>query len=316
MQKEKFIKSVTSKLNEITGCEITIKPVTKNNGVKLTSLIILRKDRNTHPTIYLEPFYERYEKGEDFDNIIKMMLEFEENSKLNFDFDVSNFTDFEEVKDNIYYRIVNYEANLEMLESVPHTKFLDFAKVYYVLVKDENYGEGSILINNEHMKIWGVTENEIEKVATINTETKIQPTVKNIKEIIKKKLMWAFKELKEDGEIPEELNIPNLDNIGEYPMYVVSNEQGYFGASVMMYAGFLKVVSDVMKDDLIILPSSVHEIIFIKFEDAGYNFVGDLREMVENVNKEVVDREEFLSNNVYFFDRHRNKLMIYDGTQG
>ena len=313
MQKENFINLVSERLKDVTGCEITIKPVTKNNGVKLTSLTILRKDRNTHPTIYLEPYYERYENGEDFDNLIKMMLEFEENSRLNFEFDVSNFTDYEKVKDNIYYRIVNYEANLEMLESVPHTKFLDLAKVYYVVVRDENYGEGSILINNEHMRIWGVTENEIEKVATVNTETKMQPTVRNIKEIIKKKLMWAFEELKEDGEIPEELNIPDLDNIGEYPMYVASNERGYFGASVMMYTGFLKVISDVMKDDLIILPSSVHEIIFIKSEDAGYNFVGDLREMVENVNKEVVDREEFLSNNVYFYDRHKNKLTIYNG---
>lgn len=310
MDKDIFIMSVKQKLERETGCEITIKPVTKNNGVKLTSLIILRKDSNTHPTIYLEPFYERCEKGEDFDNIIKMMLELEENSKLNFDFDVSNFTDYEKVKSNIYYRVVNYNANLKMLDSVPHTKFLDLAKVYYVVVRDENYGEGSILINNEHIRIWGVTENEIEKVATVNTETKMQPTVRNIKEIVKKKLMWAFEELKEEGEILEELNIPDLDNIGEYPMYVVSNERGYFGASVMMYTGFLKVVSDVMKDDLIILPSSVHEIIFIKFEDAGYNFVGDLREMVENVNKEVVDREEFLSNNVYLYDRQMGKIKI------
>ena len=139
--------------------------------------------------------YERYEKGEDFDKLIKLMLEFEENSRLNFEFDVSNFTDFEKVKDNIYYRIVNYEANLEMLESVPHTKFLDLAKVYYVVVRDENYGEGSILINNEHMRIWGVTENEIEKVATVNTETKMQPTVRNIKEIVKKKFLLVFYDL-------------------------------------------------------------------------------------------------------------------------
>ena len=78
----------------------------------------------------------------------------------------------------------------------------------------------------------------------------------------------------------------------------------------MMYTGFLKVISDIMKDDLIILPSSVHEIIFIKSEDAGYNFVGDLREMVENVNKEVVDREEFLSNNVYIYNRQTGKIKI------
>ena len=54
----------------------------------------------------------------------------------------------------------------------------------------------------------------------------------------------------------------------------------------------------------------MHEIIFIKSEDAGYNFVGDLREMVENVNKEVVDREEFLSNNVYFYNRQTERIKI------
>ena len=51
-------------------------------------------------------------------------------------------------------------------------------------------------------------------------------------------------------------------------------------------------------------------LIFIKSEDAGYNFVGDLREMVENVNKEVVDSEEFLSNNVYIYDRQMGKIKI------
>ena len=74
MQKENFINLVSERLKDVTGCEITIKPVTKNNGVKLTSLTILRKDRNTHPTIYLESFYERYENGEDFDKLIKLML--------------------------------------------------------------------------------------------------------------------------------------------------------------------------------------------------------------------------------------------------
>lgn len=38
MQKEQFINLVSERLKDVTGCEITIKPVTKNNGVKLTSL--------------------------------------------------------------------------------------------------------------------------------------------------------------------------------------------------------------------------------------------------------------------------------------
>lgn len=315
MQKEQFVELVTLKLGEITGCEISVSPAIKNNGVELTALVIKREKIYIHPTIYLEPFYERYEEGEDFDIIINEMLEFEEKTKLNFDFDVSVFGYFEKIKDNIYYRVVNYRENIKMLENVPYRKLLDLVKVYHVVMNDERLGKGSILINNEHLKMWGVTDDEVEKIAILNTEMKMQPIVKNTSEFVKKHLMILFEELKKDGEIPEDAEMPDLSHIREYPMYVVSNRQGYFGASVMFYTGFLKVISDVIKDDLVIFPSSVHEFIFMSAEDAILNSDINLKEIVENVNNEVVYIEEFLSNNVYYYDRQNTKLTIYEGKE-
>ena len=306
-----------ARLEKDTGCQINIKPVIKNNGVVLTSLVILRDNQNTHPTIYIESFYEKYINGEDFESIIKQMLEFEENSRLNYDFDFSYIMDFEKAKESICYRIVNYEANVEMLKDTPHRKYLDLVMVYHILVKDATFGEGSILISNDNLKMWGITSDEIYRIAKINTETKMQPTVKNINEIVIKNLMYLFEQAVADGEIPADLKISNINKyMGDYPMYVVTNEQYYYGASVLMYAGFLKAVSEVMKDNLIIFPSSVHEFIFMKFEDAGYNFVGDLKGIVEHVNAEVVDQEEYLSNNVYLYDRQKNELRIYNIFEG
>lgn len=317
MQKEQFIKLVAARLEKVTGCQINIKPVIKNNGVVLTSLVILRDNQNTHPTIYIEPFYEKYINGEDFESIIKQMLEFEENSRLNYDFDFSYIMDFEKAKESICYRIVNYEANVEMLKDTPHRKYLDLVMVYHILVKDATFGEGSILISNDNLKMWGITSDEIYRIAKINTETKMQPIVKNIKEIVIKNFMYLFEQAVADGEIPADLKISNINKyMGDYPMYVVTNEQNYYGASVLMYTGFLKVVSEVMRDDLIIFPSSVHEFIFMKAEIALQSDGYTLKEMVENVNSEVVEPDEYLSDNVYFYDRYQNKLMIYDNFKG
>ena len=310
MQKEVFINFVSERLQDITGYEVRVHEVPKNNGLVLTGLTIVRENRNAYPTIYLDNYYEDYQAGRDMESIVREIKRTDEKYQVADDFDVTCFTDFNKVKANLYYKIINLEVNRERLQNIPHKPILDFAKVYYVALNDERYGEGTVLINNEHLELWGVTADEVGKIARINTETKIQPTIVELKEIVKEKLAYVYEELKKDGEIPEYLQVPALDNIGDCPMYVASNQQNYYGASVMMYTGFLKVISDIMKDDLIILPSSVHEIIFIKSEDAGYNFVGDLREMVENVNKEVVDREEFLSNNVYLYDRQMGKIKI------
>lgn len=317
MDKEMFIQHLKKKLQERTGCEIRQQTVTKNNGVKRTAFIIMRENKNVHPTIYIDNFYDLFLHGETYENIINKIMEFEQKEGLNTNFNVNDFLDYEKVKGNLYYRIINYHENITMLKNMPHKKYLDLAKVYYVVVESPEIGMGSILINKEHTKVWGVTEDEIDRVAKINTETKMQPTVKNINEIVKKNLMYLFEQAVADGEIPADLIISNINKyMGDYPMYVVTNEQYYYGASVLMYAGFLKAVSEVMKDNLIIFPSSVHEFIFMKFEDAGYNFVGDLKGIVEHVNAEVVDPEEYLSNNVYLYDRQKNELRIYNLFEG
>ena len=317
MDKEMFVQYLKKQLQERIGCEIRQETVTKNNGVKRTAFIIMREDKNVHPSIYIDNFYDLFLNGETYENIINKIMEFEQKEGLNTNFNVNDFLEYEKVKGNLYYRIINYHENITMLKSMPHKKYLDLARVYYVVVESPELGMGSILINKEHAKVWGVSDDEIDRVAKINTETKMQPTVKNINEIVKKNLMELFEQAVADGEIPADLKISNINKyMGDYPMYEVTNEQNYYGASVLMYAGFLKAVSEVMKDNLIIFPSSVHEFIFMKSEVAFQKDYETLKEMVEHVNAEVVDPEEYLSDNVYFYDRQKNELRIYNIFEG
>ena len=56
--------------------------------------------------------------------------------------------------------------------------------------------------------------------------------------------------------------------------------------------------------------------IFMKSEVAFQKGYETLKDMVENVNAEVVEPEEYLSDNVYFYDRNKNELRIYNLFEG
>ena len=80
-------------------------------------------------------------------------------------------------------------------------------------------------------------------------------------------------------------------------MYVLTNKYKLWGATAFLYPGVLKAAAKRFGKDLIILPSSVHEVILIP-QDNLEEF-GDLSEIVKNINDHDVLPEEVLSDSVY-----------------
>ena len=63
---------------------------------------------------------------------------------------------FDNMKDKIYYRIVNYEKNIKLLNDIPHKKFLDMVIVFYCLIDTTTDGIASIRITNDHLEKWAI----------------------------------------------------------------------------------------------------------------------------------------------------------------
>lgn len=169
----------------------------------------------------MEPFYEDYEFGESIEDIVDRILEIEKAHQVDLKYDITDFLNFNKVRASLYYKIINYKFDSERLKDIPHKKVLDFAKVYYIEIENEIIGNGTILIINNFVAQWNVTLDDIDIIATRNTETKLKPTVNNINKILKKQFACMFEDLKEEEEIPEDLQLPDFDSIREYPMYVV-----------------------------------------------------------------------------------------------
>ena len=284
MNIKEFADRMKAVISDTVKKEVQIVNPLKLNNVRHYGLVIMEPDSNTSSTIYLEPFFERFLDTDNWAGIVKDILAFYFNNRPGDSFDVKWFCDFNQIRKNLVYRLVNYEANQELLSMVPHTRFLDLAKIYYA---DCQIGEtsGSILIYHTHVKEWKITEDELMAAAEENTPrlypAKLQP------------LSSALKTENDTGTVP---------------MFVLSNTGNQNGAAAVCYKDVLESFSQKTEDDLVILPSSVHETILLPLQKS--NNMDSLREMVCDINRTVLDRSEFLSDNVYIYSRQNRNILI------
>ena len=91
-------------------------------------------------------------------------------------------------------------------------------------------------------------------------------------------------------------------------MYVLTNQLKMNGAACILYPDALRKCSQQIGSDLLILPSSIHEVILLP--DDGRSNREELREMVEEINRTQLEVEEVLSGQVYRYERKTNRIIL------
>lgn len=289
---EEFVNSIEEQLRCSTDKKVERKQITKNNGVQMDAVILQRDGEKVAPTIYLNDYYPQYLEGEELAAIIERILRLSE-QKLDGEFDTEQFLDFGRAREHILLKVIHAKSNEELLKEIPHKIFLDLAVVFYYFLPDEGVN-GSILIRNEHTKLWDVTSEELYNVAMQNTPKELEPEIKDMNAVMS--------ELFEDMPELEEEQFAE-----EAPMYVVTNKKKFYGAACMLYPGLLKTFAEMRNSDFYILPSSVHEILLIPF-DLGVS--EELSAMVREVNDTQVMPEEVLSDHVYLYRRNTDMVEV------
>ena len=217
--------------------------------------------------------------------------------------------------ESLGYKLINRKLNEELFSDIPHRSFLDLEVVYYYKVQSDKDGLASILIRNRFLEEWNVTEQELYEAAMNNTVQHNPYIVVSMQKMFRDMLFGDPKPKQEvDDSKMDELAreaelMAELDSDDE--MFVLTNKGKYFGAGCLLYKEVLKKIANKLNDDLIILPSSVHETILLRASMAGN--ISALKLMVEEVNRSQVGREERLSDNVYKYDRNSDKMSILMG---
>lgn len=199
---------------------------------------------------------------------------------------------YEVLRERIVYRLVNYGRNKEDLREVPHIRLLDLALTFHVLVKAADDEVGTFQIRNSHMEYWGVTCEDLREQAAKNTPKLFPAWVRTMEEVLER-----------CG-----LSFPDTDE--PFPMYVITNKPGINGASVILYPSVLSDLAGQLHSDLYLLPSSIHE--FIAIPSTTEHDSASLREIVAQVNETEVSEEDYLSGEVYRYDRKNSRIFRSD----
>ena len=289
--KECILEAIAERFGD--DCKIEYKEVLKNNGIRLDGLLVRFSNKSISPTVYVNDYYDRYVAGEEIDEIADHIVWLIKNNSLEDDFDPESLILFENIKERIVYKLVNYEKNEDLLKTVPHKKFLDLAVVYYISIKEDIFESASILINNAHLELWGKTMEDIDRLAKENSPRILKPELKSMAQTL-------MEIIRHEKKKPEDIDEDVLSDCG---MYVLSNEKKQFGASAILYDNVIKDFSESLNSDLYILPSSVHEVIMIP--SILVDSVDKLNEMICEVNATQVPLIDILSNHSYYYSREK-----------
>ncbi len=274
------------------SADVEIQKVTQNNNLKLTGIAIREKGHNIAPAIYLEGFFEEYQNGKPLDEICRKIIEIHQRMNPGRNFDISRIEDFSNVKQKICYKLVNAEKNTARLDKVPHRLWQDLAVIYYVPVSIESVNAfSSIMVDNKMMGLWGVDEDTLYRHACMNTPKLFKAEIMPLSEVLK--------DMSRGMDDSEEGMSDAMDSADMPQLYIATNDRKINGASVLLYDGVLEGFAEQTGGDFYILPSSIHETLFLPATpDADEN---DLPEMVRGVNAGCLDPEEILSDNAYLY---------------
>lgn len=298
MNKQKFMELVVERVKEtFEDREVMLNEVVKNNGIKLTGLVVYDKESNVGPAAYLDDAYRFVESGRmTFEEVVEHIIGGLKNAEPSTreSMDMSWFTQWESVKDKLCFRLVNREKNEEILKDAPHREFLDMEIIYAVFVDGGRLGRGTITVRGEHFDKWGVSEADLYEAAMENTPKLYPMQVHTMRDVL----------AEISGDIPEEAFA--------ITMLILSNSFGTFGAAALAYPGVREEIAERVGGSYYVMPCSVHEVIILPAEGAEADVLSGL---VNEANTTSVHPMEVLSFSVYRYDADKGEFKVFSRDQ-
>lgn len=201
-----------------------------------------------------------------------------------------------QVLQKIMPQAVSREWNIDLLKNVPHKELLDIAIIYRYVIELNDDNMVSFVVTSDSAKKWDISLQELDMAAKQYVRQQNPYCIETMDSLIKRE--------REECGIGE----ASFDGI-EYPqIYAISNRRIQYGASVLADPEVLGELAQKLQNDLIIFPSSVHEVLAISAgedDDIAY-----FRSMVADTNDRYLIPEEVLSTSVYRYRRDSGILEI------
>lgn len=266
------------------GVSITTEKIIKNNGGVMEGLVLKSENARVASIFYMEDYFSYWERGVPLEQLVRKVMWQFEHCKPQMDVEADFFQNYQEIKENICFKLINYERNRELLKKVPHKRILDLAMVFYYRIQKDETMQATILIEYAHLNAWKITQEELIENAKRYTYLKLPAEFINMKGLL------------------------GLVQGKEKQMYVLTNKERSLGAGTFLYPGVLKQAEELLGERFYVLPSSIHECILIPEEKGMYQEA--LTEIVTEINESQVDPKEVLSDQAYFYSAEDKRVHL------
>lgn len=266
---------------------VEMQEVNKLQGQSYTGMAVKPEGSNIAATINLQPVFDRVEAGDmSVDAAIRSVLDTVSQVSDNMpQFDVRTLMDYEQMKDTLTMQMIPVAGNEDRLSDIPHQIVEDMAVVYRFEMESNEQGSSSILVTNNMIQNYGIEPVQLHADALEAAQQNHPATLRNMNDVMRE-LMGDFGA----SMIPDEPS----------PLWVASIEGGQNGACAIQYPGFMDQAAETLGGDFFVLPSSVHEVLFIP--DDGSMELANLEEMVQSINQTEVAPADRLSDSVFHYD--------------
>lgn len=325
MTKQEFCQRVKKELESnyfspTDGFQINNIMTRKNNDITLHSIVIRKDDNPMCPTFHLDDFFNTTPDVA-ANSIANAYMEQLQEEKYQIQEQISKVLDFDKAKQYICYKIINSERNKLNLQDKPSVPVVgDLRAVFYVRLSEE----ASVTITNEIIKNWGIDEKNALQIlfdyASRNTERLKPATLEPLQDVL---LKIAIEKAALDPNNPfieeiSELVEERKNAASSYAeLFILSTKDSVNGASAILYQkgqqleSALKEISRITGapvNSIFILPSSIHELLLLP--DSGFYSKEELQVLVQSVNQSSVDPKEFLSDQIFHYDRQHGLQML------
>ena len=213
-------------------------------------------------------------------------------------FDLGVMSDYRAMKPKLMTELISRKGNEARLADVPHEKIEDLALIYRLDLGERDGGRMTTVITNQMMEQYGITQEQLHQDAVENAAITHPASLRSMREV-----MAAMMGMEPDPPMP-----------GEPELMVATTQDAYMGASVIQYPGFMDMAAEKIGGDFFMLPSSIHEVLFLP--DDGKADYHELAEMVQTINETQVAPADRLSDNVYHYDKADRVFELAEKTAG
>jgi len=275
---ESLLEAVSLELNKqgTYRCELT---QAQKNNVVLSGLSIRQEGKTSAPVIYLHDSYQSYLHGKPLQQISKELVGFYRSHKIP-EFDRNDFVDYGRVKEKLRVRLVNKENNQAYYKRGPYRLHPIGAEILYLELKRNESGSMCTQVTNDMAESWKMPKEELFQTALENTQNSDEVKFQSMNEVM------------------SEIMMGNAEEDFDSPIFVLSNQDTQYGATVALYPDVLKQVSRQIGGDYYILPSSVHELLILRKKGCDIA-EKELRSWVRDSNQSIISSEEILGNEVF-----------------